>query len=78
MKEAGAFRNVTVREAIAIRMANQALMGDPKFVSLIMAISRKNSLIAEHEIVVWRKDMATREAYEAYMKVVRGANVIFD
>jgi hypothetical protein len=55
MKEAGAFRNVTVRKAIAMRMANQALMGDPKFISLIMAISKTNSLMAEREIVVWKK-----------------------
>ncbi len=70
-------RRVTSREAIAIQTATRALKGDYRSVSRVLGMYGKNSVVTEREIVEFRKELTTKEAFEVYMKAIKGANIIF-
>ncbi len=77
ISEGGKLRRVTSREAIAIQTATRALKGDYRSVSRVLGMYGKNSVVTEREIVEFRKELTTKEAFEVYMKAIKGANIIF-
>lgn len=69
VKQRGEIRKVTVREAIAMTMANLALKGDAKLLPLMLALDREISAIQEREeLPTSTEGMTTEEAMNLYRR----------
>jgi hypothetical protein len=68
----GKSRKVTVREAIALKVTNLALKGDPKAISLIIAKEPEIAAAVQRLEKLDFSKMTALEASEAFERVLRG------
>jgi hypothetical protein len=70
--ENGRLRKVTVREAIVLKITNQALKGDPRAISTILAKEPEIAAAGESaSIPTITKDMTPKQAAEIYQRFLR-------